>query len=173
MSEKRRRGPSDEERALFRNAMKDAKPLKTRRERVVYPITPPKLIVPLPHYSAAPQPNDRAAAPIGGHAEAHLRRGRMEPQARLDLHGFTQESGYRALIRFLVRAQSEDKRLLLVITGKSGTLRTQLPFWLGQGELRPLVAGVSEAHTKHGGAGAFYIFLKRAPRRTWHETEKP
>jgi len=172
VSEKRRRGPSEEERAHFRNAMKDARPLKNRRERVVHSIKPAKLVVPLPHYSATLQPNDHAAAPIGGHAEAHLRRGRMEPEARLDLHGFTQESGYRALIRFLAKAQSEDKRLLLVITGKGGTLRAQLPFWLGQEELRALVAGVSEAHIKHGGAGAFYVFLKRAPRRTWHETEK-
>jgi DNA-nicking Smr family endonuclease len=172
VSEQRRRGPSEEEHTLFRTAMKDARPLKRRRELAVHVIKPTKLVVPPPHYSATPQPNDRAAAPIGGHAEAHLRRGRMEPEARLDLHGFTQENGYRALIRFLVRAQSEDKRLLLVITGKGGTLRAQLPFWLGQEELRPLVAGASEAHIKHGGAGAFYVFLKRAPRRIWHEAEK-
>jgi DNA-nicking Smr family endonuclease len=169
----RGRGTSEDERALFRTALKDARPLKKRRDRVVHTIKPAKLVVPLPHYSSTPAPNDRAAQPIGGHAEAHLRRGRLEPEARLDLHGFTQDGAYRALLKFLVRAQGDEKRLVLVITGKGGTLRAQLPFWLGQVELRPLVAGASEAHIKHGGGGAFYVFLKRAPRRIWHEAEKP
>jgi DNA-nicking Smr family endonuclease len=167
------RGTSEDERALFRSALKDAKPLKKRRDRVVHAVKPVRLVVPLPHYATAPMPNDRPAQPIGGHAEAHLRRGRMEPEGRLDLHGFTQEGAYRALLKFLVRAQADDKRLVLVITGKGGTLRAQLPFWLGQEELRPLVAGMTESHIRHGGAGAFYVSLKRRPRRTWHEAEKP
>ncbi len=168
----RGRGTSEDERAYFRTALKDAKPLKKRRERVVYAIKPAKLVVPMPHYSATPVPNERPVQPIGGHAEAHLRRGRIEPEARLDLHGLTQDGAYRALLRFLVRAQIDERRLVLVITGKGGTLRAQFPFWLGQEELRPLVAGASQAHIKHGGAGAFYVFLKRPPRRTWHEAEK-
>jgi DNA-nicking Smr family endonuclease len=97
----------------------------------------------------------------------------MEPDGKLDLHGFTQEGAYRALVKFLVRAQTEEKRLVLVITGKGGTLRAQLPFWLGQEELRPLVAGIAEAHIRHGGAGAFYVSLRRPPRRKWHEAERP
>jgi DNA-nicking Smr family endonuclease len=169
----RGRGTSEDEHALFRQALKDARPLKRRRERLAPHTKPVKLVVPLPHYSARPEPNERPAPPIGGHAEARLRRGRLEPEARLDLHGFTQDGAYRALIGFLVRVQGDGKRLVLVITGKGGTLRAQLPFWLGQQELKPLVAGLSEAHIKHGGAGAFYVFVKRAPRRTWHEADKP
>src|SRR5215472_13013937 len=108
MSERKAKGrrASEDERAFFRSALKDAKPLKTRRERVVHAVKPVKLVVPLPHYATTPAANDRPAQPIGGHAQAHLRRGRMQPDGRLDLHGFTQEAAYRSLVRFLVRAQA-------------------------------------------------------------------
>ena len=54
----------------------------------------------------------------------------------------------------------DRKRLLLVITGKGGILRAQLPLWLGQVELKDLVGGISEAHVRHGGSGAFYVTLR-------------
>src|SRR5437764_477917 len=105
----RGRGTSEDERAYFRTALKDAKPLKKRRDRVAHALKPVKLVVPLPHYSATPVPNDRPIQAIGGHAEAHLRRGRMEPEARLDLHGLTQDGAYRALLKFFVRAQADEQ----------------------------------------------------------------
>jgi DNA-nicking Smr family endonuclease len=106
---------------------------------------------------------DRAAPAIGGHAQAHLRRGRLEPEARLDLHGMRESVAYRATLGFLLRAQAERLRLVLVITGKGGVLRVRLPLWLGQAELAPLIAGITEAHIRHGGSGAFYVYL-RQPR---------
>ena len=47
-----------------------------------------------------------------------LRRGRMEPEARIDLHGMTAERAHAALTGFILRAHDEDLRLVLVITGK-------------------------------------------------------
>jgi DNA-nicking Smr family endonuclease len=158
-----RRGPSSEEEALFAQTVKDAKPL-VKRERYVHvpkyaiPLMPPRRI---PHPPNFPE---KSAAPIGGHVEARARRGRAEVEGRFDLHGFTQDRGYRALLRFLLEAQEDGKRLVLVITGKSGVLRNALPKWLGQEELKSLVAGVSEAHASHGGAGAFYVALRRIRR---------
>jgi len=78
----------------------------------------------------------------------------------------THDGAYRAIIGFLDKAQSEDKRVVLVVTGKGGVLREALPLWLGQADLKPLVSGVAEAHVKHGGSGAFYVSLrrKRQPR---------
>jgi len=96
--------------------------------------------------------------------QRNRRRGRGEPEARLDLHGMTHDGAYRALMRFLMAAQGEDKRLVLVVTGKGGVLRGALPLWLGQTELEPLVSGVSEAHIRHGGSGAFYVSLRRSRR---------
>lgn len=156
-----RRKTSDEEQALFRESLGDTTPLRARA-RVT---TPPKASGPPP----PPQPQapvylERQADPIGGHRAADLRRGRIEPEARIDLHGMTHDGAYRALIGFLTRARSDDKRVVLVVTGKGGVLRDALPLWLGQKDLAPLVSGISEAHIKHGGSGAFYVSLRRTRR---------
>jgi DNA-nicking Smr family endonuclease len=70
-----------------------------------------------------------------------------------------------ALIRFLIRAQDEGERAVLVITGKGslgeGVLRRFAPEWLGDAALRTVVAGWSQAHRRHGGEGALYVALKR------------
>ena len=63
---------------------------------------------------------------------------------------------------------AEGERSVLVITGKGvmgdGVLRRRAPEWLGEPGLREVVAGVSEAHQKHGGDGALYVALKRRPK---------
>ncbi len=88
--------------------------------------------------------------------------------ARLDLHGLDQDKARAALERFLVRAWEDGYRAALVITGKGtrgdGILRRHAPEWLAAPSLREIVAGVSEADRRHGGAGALYVALKRRPR---------
>jgi DNA-nicking Smr family endonuclease len=160
----RKKQVSDEDAALFRAALKDAKPLKKHHRISAEPSKPPRIFVPLPHFPAEPVYNERPAPLIGGHADAHLRRGRLDPEARLDLHGMTQSAAYRMLLRFLIDVQAQEKSLVLVITGKGGVLRAQLPLWLGQADLRGLVGGLREAHVKHGGAGAFYVWMRRHRR---------
>jgi DNA-nicking Smr family endonuclease len=87
---------------------------------------------------------------------------------RLDLHGLDQAQAYSRLNAFLRRAQDEGWRAVLVITGKGtrgdGVLRRLAPEWLAAPGLRDLVAGVSEAHRRHGGQGALYVALKRRPK---------
>jgi DNA-nicking Smr family endonuclease len=84
----------------------------------------------------------------------------------LDLHGHTQDSALPALVHFLVSARARGDRVVIVITGVGrsgeGVLRRRLPEWLGERALRELVAGYAPAHRNHGGAGAFYVFLKRS-----------
>ena len=88
--------------------------------------------------------------------------------ARIDLHGMTQDRARAALDAFLGRAFDEGYRAVLVITGKGvqgdGILRRHAPEWLAAPHLAHIVAGVSEAHRRHGGAGALYVALKRKPR---------
>jgi DNA-nicking Smr family endonuclease len=88
--------------------------------------------------------------------------------ARLDLHGLTQDRARAVLERFLARARDEGYRAVLVITGKGvqgdGVLRRAAPEWLAAPHLAHIVAGVSEAHRRHGGEGALYVALKRKPR---------
>jgi len=162
-----RRTATEAERELFYRTLADVKPLKPH----VKPPARPKKASPPPKPPAKPKPSPKPAKPlprrdseppeIGGHRATHLRRGRMEPEATLDLHGMTQETAHRALLRFLQRGRANGARVVLVITGKSGVLRRELKLWLAHGELSPLVSGVSSAHVRHGGAGASYILLKR------------
>ena len=54
---------------------------------------------------------------------------------------------------------------MVVVTGKGreseGKIRRETPHWLNQPTLRPLVLAVTEARTRDGGTGAFYVLLKR------------
>lgn len=94
-----------------------------------------------------------------------IARGRLPIEARIDLHGMTQEQAITALRRFIHMAHASDYRLVLVITGKGeagqGILRRRVPDWLSTGELASMVGGVQEAHIGHGGAGALYVRVKR------------
>ena len=117
-----------------------------------------------------------AAAPLQMDAKTHgkMTRGKLSPEARIDLHGLTLAEAHPELIRFVLNAQSEGLRLVLVITGKGkrgqdigpipqrmGALRHQVPQWLRLPPLGPAVLQVSEAHLKHGGSGAYYVYLRR------------
>ncbi len=104
----------------------------------------------------------------------NLKRGKLRPDARIDLHGMTVAQAHPALIGFIQRAFSDGKRLVLVITGKGkekddggpipvryGVLRHQVPHWLHSAALRPMVLQVLQAHPRHGGSGAYYVYLRR------------
>jgi DNA-nicking Smr family endonuclease len=94
-----------------------------------------------------------------------IERGRDAPAGVIDLHGLNQDEAREALTRFVTRGFAERRRTLLVITGKGalgdGILRRRVPEWLGQAPLRAMIAGLSEAHRRHGGAGALYVALRR------------
>lgn len=153
---------SPEDEAFFRHAMRDATPLANRSVAVTAMKSRRRNAVPSPvrreNHFVEPTAE---AAPIRGHTEARLRRGRLDPEARIDLHGHGYDSAYRLLVAFLTRSISEGKRLVLVITGKGGVLRNNLPLWLNGAELGDRVIGMREAHAKHGGGGAFYVALQK------------
>lgn len=130
-----------------------------------------------PRHDLAPSIADGLAkAPIQMDAKAYGRmtRGKLLPEARIDLHGMTLAEAHPELIRFVLNAQSSGLRLVLVITGKgkqkadhgpipqrSGVLRHQVPQWLRMAPLGPAVLQVAEAHLRHGGSGAYYVYLRR------------
>lgn len=104
-----------------------------------------------------------------------MRRGLLKPEARIDLHGMTAQRAHAALSCFIHEAHAAQLRLVLVITGKGreaedfmfgdgsrGVLRRSVPMWLAQAPLAPKILQVTEAHRRHGGEGAFYIYLARA-----------
>ena len=104
-----------------------------------------------------------------------MSRGKLAPEARLDLHGMTVAEAHPELIRFILNSWSGGLRLVLVITGKGkqgpdfgpipqryGVLKHQVPQWLHMPPLGPCILQITEAHLKHGGAGAYYVYLRRA-----------
>lgn len=111
--------------------------------------------------TSAPSPT----GPVPQSVDKGVRKGRVEIDTRIDLHGMTQAQAKKALATTVIRAAKRGEYCLLVITGKGprldGVLRTQLPGWLAGAELRPLIATFAQAHVKHGGAGAWYVFLRR------------
>ena len=205
MSRRRTLRPEEEE--LWQSVARTAKPLHAltlRRKPDPAPPTsvtgkPPVVVKPsepaprLPAFrlgekarspkfqSLAPSLSDPLAqAPVLMDAKTHTRmtRGKLQPEARIDLHGLTLAEAHPDLIRFILNAQAAGLRLVLVITGKGkqkpgaddfggpipqrlGVLRHQVPLWLRQMPLGPCVLQISEAHLKHGGSGAFYIYLRR------------
>lgn len=115
--------------------------------------------------SARPVGLSPAAMDLDPRRRRRIVRERDPIEARLDLHGLTHDGARAALERFILRAHADQARAVLVITGKGttgeGVLRRFAPEWLRSPRLRPLVAGVSEADRRHGGAGALYVALKR------------
>jgi DNA-nicking Smr family endonuclease len=129
--------------------------------------TPQLSLAPAPPRPKAPRP--RAAVEQIEPNRRHRIASERDPiAARLDLHGYDQDRARAALEAFLRRAWEDGYRSALVITGKGvqgdGVLRRSAPEWLAAPHLAPIVAGVSEAHRRHGGAGALYVALKRRRR---------
>ncbi|MBR9862420.1 MAG: DNA mismatch repair protein MutS [Rhodobacteraceae bacterium] len=107
-----------------------------------------------------------------------LLKGQLEIDATLDLHGLTADQARMQLQIFVQNANRMGNRLILVITGKgnkhfvdefnrprSGVLRTGVPEWLKTGPVSHLVLQVTQAHGKHGGGGAYYVYLRRQRAR--------
>jgi DNA-nicking Smr family endonuclease len=181
---RRKRGLSEEERVLWESVAKQVKPLR-KKPRLAKALAietsaeVPAAARPAPagkprvsvQTASPPKPVTPPLAPLGRRERSKLSRGRMEIDARLDLHGMTQVRAHRALFGFLQRAHGDGLTFVLVITGKGkvgvseserGVLRRQVPQWLALPEFRSLVVGFEEAHIGHGGEGALYVRIRRS-----------
>lgn len=132
------------------------------------PAAPPQEILPaVAPVAAVSRPAPRRAGPLESIEPGRKRRISKEQELgpRLDLHGLDQDRARAVLNGFLRRSSEDGWRAVLVITGKGslgdGVLRRMTPEWLADPALRDVVAGVSEAHRRHGGGGALYVALKR------------
>lgn len=102
--------------------------------------------------------------------------GKQTIDAAIDLHGLTQVQAETALKTFLKRAHFDDKRTVLVITGKGqrrdynersfelgapepGVLKRTVPNWLD--DMSDIIVSYTTSHSKHGGEGALYVRLRR------------
>lgn len=129
----------------------------------------------------APKPMGKPA-PIADFDRRKARQiasGKIEIAARLDLHGDYQRDAHARLRAFLFNAYAKGHKTVLVITGKGaekepgdplgramgerqrGVLRRSVPQWLSDPDLRAIVLSFTEASTRHGGAGALYVQLRK------------
>jgi DNA-nicking Smr family endonuclease len=99
-------------------------------------------------------------------------KGKMKIEAKLDMHGLTENQAYQKLCSFIENAYQRQKRCVLIITGKgkkaqfwyepqTGILKTAVPKWLNQPPLRNMVLSFSYANRFDGGDGALYVLIKR------------
>ena len=175
-------GPDETDESLWRAVTEGVAPLKGKRR-------PPRR-----QRSAAAEPSRRAAAAsranppppppaqrpptlpplvmgqgagVDKRRVQRLKRGQLDIEARLDLHGLTQKQAHARLDGFLAGAQDRGLRCVLVITGKGrvsqegGALRRLVPRWLNGPPCRERVLTMSQAQPKDGGGGAIYLLLKR------------
>ncbi|WP_108860510.1 Smr/MutS family protein [Ruegeria sp. Alg231-54] len=191
-----RRKLTADEVELWRKVAKQAERLHPEIPQSVHPVTLPKPKPnkpPNPRFEAfevgqnAPGKPVRSAlrpslsenlrtSPVQMDTKAfgRMKRGKIKPEGKLDLHGMRMDTAYPALTRFILTAQASGKRLVLVVTGKGkdrdepgpiptprGVLRNQVPQWLALPPLAQAVLQVTPAHISHGGEGAYYVYLRR------------
>ncbi|MBN2631195.1 MAG: Smr/MutS family protein [Rhodobacteraceae bacterium] len=199
----RRRNLRPEEEEIWQAVARTARPMHSNGTKILHPkdhgkdtspFHPKEPMVPvLPQRPVAFRLGEKAK-PVSGHdlaptlsqalasapkqmdakAYGRMTRGKLVPEARIDLHGMTLAEAHPDLIRFILNAHAQGMRLVLVITGKGkakpdhgpiptciGVLRHQVPQWLRLPPLAPLILQVAEAHLRHGGAGAYYVYLRR------------
>lgn len=126
------------------------------------PVTPQKSLPALPTLTHGD------ASGLDRKTAQRLKRGKLNIDETIDLHGHTQTAAHRTLERFLQSCFSDGKRTVLVITGKGdefggkpGVLKEAVPRWFNEMPMRQWVAGFSYAAPKDGGSGALYVRIRR------------
>ncbi len=163
------------ERAIWRAAMRDVKPLggsTVSSEGLPTPAIEPSRPArnpPLPQAKlterSSPLLTHQTTPGLDRRNAERLKRGQLRIEARLDLHGLTQEEAHEALGSFVARSHEAGRRCVLVITGKSGVLRAAVPRWLNERPLRTRLIAFTSAQPRDGGTGALYVLLRRSRRR--------
>ena len=165
---------ANDDTALWRRAMSGVKPLAPRAEAPPASVPAPKpaarpALPEPPAPAVASQPPlalDRFAGIDRANAE-RLKRGMHSIEARLDLHGMTQAEAHGALCAFIAASRALGRRCVLVITGRGlgqsgpGVLKSSVPRWLEEPELRRQILAIAPAQPQHGGPGATYLLLRR------------
>jgi len=198
MAARRTRAMTGAERALWRAAMRDVEPLPghalppeppkpvaeppaERPASVPAAVAPVARAKPLPAPTVLPPLTYARTPGLDRRTSERLKRGQMPIEARLDLHGMTQDQARHALDRFVGHAYERGLRAVLIITGKGlklrgddadpwdaapgnsapGVLKHQTPRWLNEAPNRARVLAFTPAQPRDGGSGALYVLIRR------------
>ena len=97
----------------------------------------------------------------------------------IDLHGYTLEEANKTIENFIIKSFQENINKLIVVTGKGihsqnekdpyvskdlSILKYSVPEFISNNQnLLKIIYEMKDAKIEDGGAGAFYIFLKKKP----------
>lgn len=182
MTDKKKNKGNGEDASLWRLVTRDVTPLEDAIKETLTPKKSqnPRPMGDTPFVTVGPDlPKPQTQPPqLDRRTDDKLRKGKMPIDGTIDLHGMTQNQAHTRLNQFLLNAYWKGHRCVLVITGfgksagkaekdphwmdqKPGILREKLPHWLNTPPLDTIVLKHVSAHRTHGGAGAFYVYLKR------------
>ncbi len=189
MTRRNPRGLRPDEKQLWDKVQQSTVPLHPTTKQVVEQTVlsvnrPTRQIIDIPEFrigqktgqpDMTAQPQTAAPLRMDSKIFGRLKKGKLSPDARIDLHGMTQDQAYPALVGFILKAHGDGRRLVLVITGKGrektddgpipvrlGVLKHRVPQWLQQSPLGTVVQQITPAHQRHGGGGALYVYLRRS-----------
>lgn len=178
---------TDEEKKVFRDAMADVRPLKkSAQEKIIsekMPEIPEKKITRTKikihedfsdptFFTVDEKQPDISGTDIISFSRpgvqrkqfSQLSRGKIHPEATLDLHDHTSDEAITAVEHFLNRCQKNSLRMVCIIHGKglysSGNkpvLKNLLNSFLRQ---HPMVLAFHSAKNNQGGTGAIVVLIK-------------
>ena len=174
---------NDKEKALWRSVTKDIRPLKKpaanslkaetgKKDTLKKITTKPKKTAVLAEPMITLKPAEiskntahKSSFQTDKRTHNKLKKGRMEIEASLDLHGLSIAQAHTAFQKFVVLHIKKQSRLLLIITGKgkdgAGVLRKEIHHWIHESYCAHSILKMLNAAPHDGGTGAYYLFLRR------------
>ncbi len=111
---------------------------------------------------------------IDANTARRFKRGEFKTEAELDLHGYTENKAFDAVVSFVKQSYLKGYRCIEIITGKGlhqndeddifanrGILKNRVPQWLNLPDIRPLVLALHHPEHRQGGSGVIRILLRR------------
>ena len=112
-----------------------------------------------------------------GELNKELKRGKINIDRRLDLHGYTLIDAYEKFKNEVTKMYKAKKRCILVVTGKGlnsknnninerprlfhGKIKNSIISWINEEELRKHILTYQDASFEHGGDGAIFVYLRK------------
>ncbi len=113
-----------------------------------------------------------------GEINKDLKKGRIKIDRRIDLHGYSLNSAYEILKKAIIKTYYENKRCLLIITGKGlysnklkdqsdeprlfhGKIKNSIKSWINEDGIKNYILTYQDAGIEHGGDGAIFIYLRK------------
>lgn len=174
-------GPDDEDRELFRKAIRDVTPLKPdnkarhkigrRKTRPVdksIAVTTPAVadVFSDEYVDECPEHLNFSRSGIQPATLKKLRMGKLPVDDTIDLHGLTIDEARQYLMEFLGECENNSYRHVIIIHGKGMSSMNKKPVlkplinrWLKQLDQ---VLAFNSAKPVDGGTGAVYVLLKRS-----------